>query len=280
MDTGLFFPIGGVSASTLAVCRSLCPVRQNCLDEAVTDGLWGIWGGTTSGERRLLRAPLLPDFTSRTTTEITPMDETNADVEEITEALLDGRTVKDVAQAYDWPRQRVTALISRTDGWSLDPRADMVVIGSHHDEPATTAVDLADHDQADELPDEEPGAGAVDLSGLEELLRRAEASDTAATRAAGEKARAAVEDLQQRVNTEAAEKQIRDEIAALEEQLAARQARLKEIRPKATARRPAGDGPTPKEVRAWAAKQGINCSAHGRVPDAIVEQYLAAKAGA
>ncbi|WP_183096116.1 WhiB family transcriptional regulator [Nocardioides stalactiti] len=33
------------------VCN-VCPVRQECLDEAVGSGLtWGTWGGTTPAER-------------------------------------------------------------------------------------------------------------------------------------------------------------------------------------------------------------------------------------
>nr|WP_285636956.1 histone-like nucleoid-structuring protein Lsr2 [Actinoallomurus iriomotensis] len=152
----------------------------------------------------------------------------------------------------------------------------MVVIGSQHGE---SPVDLSGHDRPDDDVDEqEPD---VDLSGLENLLRRGEESEVPATQAAAKKVRAAVEDLQQRVETEAAEKRVLDEIAELEEQLAARRAKLKEIRPgKSTTRRPAGDGPTPKEVRAWAAERGIECSPIGRVPQAIVDQYLAAKAGA
>ncbi|MDN3356042.1 histone-like nucleoid-structuring protein Lsr2 [Actinomadura sp. DC4] len=203
------------------------------------------------------------------------MPEPKSYASEITEALLDGRTVKDVAQAYDRPRQQITALISRTDGWSLDPHTDTVVIGSQHDEPAASAdVDLSSHDQPDEDDD-------FDLTGLERLLHRAEQSETAATRTAAEKARTAVDDLRERVRTEAAEAQIRDEISALEEKLAAARSQLKEIRPgKATARRAPGDGPTSKEVRAWAAEKGIECSPIGRVPQAIVDMYLAAKASA
>jgi hypothetical protein len=110
---------------------------------------------------------------------------------------------------------------------------------------------------------------------LEALLRRADASEHVATRNAGEKVRTAVEDLRQRVKNEAAEKQVRDRIAALEKEMAAAQEQLREIRPsKATGRRPATtDGPTPKEIRAWAAEQGIECPTRGRVPNTVTDAY-------
>lgn len=34
--------------------------------------------------------------------------------------------------------------------------------------------------------------------------------------------------------------------------------------------------PAPKDVRAWAAEQGIDAPARGKLPDALVEQYQAA----
>lgn len=37
-----------------------------------------------------------------------------------------------------------------------------------------------------------------------------------------------------------------------------------------------GGGPDPKTVRAWAAENGIEVSPKGKLPAAVVEQYLAA----
>ncbi|MFJ9374430.1 histone-like nucleoid-structuring protein Lsr2 [Streptomyces sp. NPDC101455] len=39
---------------------------------------------------------------------------------------------------------------------------------------------------------------------------------------------------------------------------------------------PATPDPAPKDVRAWAAEQGIEVPARGKIPDAVVEQYQAA----
>lgn len=59
-DPELFFPIGDGSAAheqilqATAVCAR-CPVRQQCLDFALTtEQTAGIWGGLTEAERREL----------------------------------------------------------------------------------------------------------------------------------------------------------------------------------------------------------------------------------
>lgn len=66
-DPELFFPLGddgphGVVesgalaqlAEARAVCAT-CPVREACLDIALRRGEVGVWGGTTSAERRAIR---------------------------------------------------------------------------------------------------------------------------------------------------------------------------------------------------------------------------------
>ena len=60
-DPELFFPVTttGAAASQVArakaVCRG-CPVRDECLEFALDSGqAFGVWGGTTGEERRLLR---------------------------------------------------------------------------------------------------------------------------------------------------------------------------------------------------------------------------------
>jgi WhiB family transcriptional regulator, redox-sensing transcriptional regulator len=56
--TAVFFPGRGQNtacANAKAVCAG-CPVRDECLDAALTHGeLAGIWGGTSERERRRLR---------------------------------------------------------------------------------------------------------------------------------------------------------------------------------------------------------------------------------
>src|SRR5688572_11954482 len=43
-------------AAAIAVCNR-CPVAGNCLNWALATGEKGIWGGTTTRERRLLKRP-------------------------------------------------------------------------------------------------------------------------------------------------------------------------------------------------------------------------------
>jgi WhiB family transcriptional regulator, redox-sensing transcriptional regulator len=60
-DPELFFPVELTSSVPLqwvsaakAVCER-CPVRRSCVAYALRTGQDGIWGGTTSGERRAMR---------------------------------------------------------------------------------------------------------------------------------------------------------------------------------------------------------------------------------
>jgi WhiB family redox-sensing transcriptional regulator len=59
-DPELWFPLGYGNEFTAqideakAICDE-CPIRDDCLNEALTNHLNGIWGGTTDEERRDLR---------------------------------------------------------------------------------------------------------------------------------------------------------------------------------------------------------------------------------
>ena len=53
----LFFPERGESAEPARRVCAACPVRQPCLDYAITNRIThGIWGGLTERERRALRS--------------------------------------------------------------------------------------------------------------------------------------------------------------------------------------------------------------------------------
>lgn len=58
LDTELFFPGRGESDTVTAakeICSS-CGVREECLESALATGeKFGIWGGTSERERRVLR---------------------------------------------------------------------------------------------------------------------------------------------------------------------------------------------------------------------------------
>ena len=61
LDPNLFFPIGvtGAAVDQIAAAKgicSACPVRAECLEFAITTNQeFGVWGGTSEDERRVLR---------------------------------------------------------------------------------------------------------------------------------------------------------------------------------------------------------------------------------
>jgi WhiB family redox-sensing transcriptional regulator len=56
-DLEVFFPGRGESAEPARQVCAACPVRQPCLDYAITNRIvHGIWGGLTERERRALRS--------------------------------------------------------------------------------------------------------------------------------------------------------------------------------------------------------------------------------
>jgi WhiB family redox-sensing transcriptional regulator len=65
VDSAIFFVDEGRSvARARSVCRA-CPVRQDCLDYALTNGeRYGVWGGLTERERcKVVRGQTAPDVT-------------------------------------------------------------------------------------------------------------------------------------------------------------------------------------------------------------------------
>ncbi len=61
LDPELFFPVGvtGPAVDQIDIAKSFCgrcTVRANCLEFAITTNQeYGVWGGTTEDERRVLR---------------------------------------------------------------------------------------------------------------------------------------------------------------------------------------------------------------------------------
>ena len=56
-DLEVFFPGPGESAEAARRVCAACPVRQACLDYAITNRIaYGVWGGLTERERRALRS--------------------------------------------------------------------------------------------------------------------------------------------------------------------------------------------------------------------------------
>lgn len=55
-DPDQFFPERGASTKAAKALCAACPLKQKCLDHAVEQPeIFGIWGGTSERERRVLR---------------------------------------------------------------------------------------------------------------------------------------------------------------------------------------------------------------------------------
>lgn len=56
MDPAIFFPERGQDSRPAKACCAACPVRTQCLEDALEhDDHHGIWGGTSERERRRIR---------------------------------------------------------------------------------------------------------------------------------------------------------------------------------------------------------------------------------
>lgn len=122
---------------------------------------------------------------------------------------------------------------------------------------------------------------------VETLLNAASKSEKARTRRLGVRIHELIAELRGLVNSETAEREaaakaaaeqakLQAEVKQLEEQLAAKKAALSG-KPKSTAS--ALPAP-PKDIRAWAAANGVDCPAFGRLPGGVVAAYTAAKGAA
>ena len=54
-DPELFFPEKGISAQRAKAICDTCPVRVPCLQFAVENHVFGVWGGLSERERRRVR---------------------------------------------------------------------------------------------------------------------------------------------------------------------------------------------------------------------------------
>jgi WhiB family redox-sensing transcriptional regulator len=54
MSTAMFFQEGHQELPARSICRQ-CPVRQECVGEAILENLYGVWGGTNERERAAAR---------------------------------------------------------------------------------------------------------------------------------------------------------------------------------------------------------------------------------
>jgi WhiB family transcriptional regulator, redox-sensing transcriptional regulator len=100
-DLDLFFPGRGESAEPARRVCAACPVRQQCLDYAISHGIvYGIWGGLVERDRRALRS-------RHADAARTERDEA------IAAAAAAGYTQAAIGRAFGLTRTSVTRVLSR-----------------------------------------------------------------------------------------------------------------------------------------------------------------------
>jgi hypothetical protein len=100
-DLEVFFPERGESAGPARQVCAACPVRQPCLDYAITNRIThGIWGGLTERERRALQSRWV---------RISREDRDRA----IVAAETDGHTAAAIGRSFGLSRTSVTRVLSR-----------------------------------------------------------------------------------------------------------------------------------------------------------------------
>ena len=100
-DQGVFFPERGESAGPARQVCSACPVRQPCLDYAITNRIaYGVWGGLTERERRVLRSSWVRALRRERDRAIVA-------------AETDGYTAAAIGRTFGLSRTSVTRVLSR-----------------------------------------------------------------------------------------------------------------------------------------------------------------------
>jgi len=103
-DLEVFFPERGESAGPARQVCAACPVRQPCLDYAITNRIaYGVWGGLTERERRALRSGWL---------RASRQDRDRA----ISAAVAAGSTAAAIGRSFGLSRTSVTRIVRTGTG--------------------------------------------------------------------------------------------------------------------------------------------------------------------
>jgi len=210
--------------------------------------------------------------------------------------VLAGRTVQQVADATGWPRQRITAIINGVKGWMLDPNTDTVYqpdskgmaaqlpegVDPAPPKPVLTPRPAGNRvaiEAASPLPDLDMGLKqpAALLALIARTLGMLSGFDDPAFVKPVSRASNALVQLEEALTIGERRRQAEADIEAAKAALVAAQERLRDLKagktPAAPARIPSTDEPTPKEIRAWAAANGIECAPNGKIPASVRQQY-------
>lgn len=199
------------------------------------------------------------------------------------EFIANGSTLDDAMAASDLPAAQVQR-IAVNNGYALN-------VASRRFQKAPTAKTATGG--IVRRPPVEQQPAAVVRPAFRDLIEEGKAHSSARVQRAATKAQVALETLSKLLDAtraEEAEKRKREaeeaarkkRITELEQLLAAEKAALRGKRAAAaTVARGDTTGPSAKQVRAWAAQHDVDCPATGRVPQRVVDAYLAAvEAGA
>lgn len=200
------------------------------------------------------------------------VDRLTADAARVLRLLAAGKTTQEVADTISWPRERVVALARAQKGWILSAETDAVSDPGSPD--GTVRLPAGAAEPADRLT-------------FETALARAEASNDPRLRRLAATARAALDELMERLINAHQAATLAREIEQLHEQLVAKQARHRQL----VGRKTPGARLVPhtmsredsKErrtaIRAWAAEQGLQCPDRGKIPNAVTAAYDKAHGG-
>lgn len=198
------------------------------------------------------------------------------------EFIEKGATLDDTMAASDLPAAQVQR-IAVNNGYALN-------VASRRFQKAPTAKAATSGVVRRPV---DPTPAVVVRPAFRDLIEEGKAHSSARVQRAATKAQVALETLSKLLDAtraEEAEKRKREaeeaarkkRITELEQLLAAEKAALRGKRAAAaTVARGDTTGPSAKQVRAWAAQHDVDCPATGRVPQRVVDAYLAAvEAGA
>lgn len=190
---------------------------------------------------------------------------------EILRLFAAGETSDDVRRATGSSDIFVTATLAKLCDFNRDTAGKLVAAhGPVNGTPQPAAAKPA----AAKPPSPKPAAVAAPWT-YERLLEGAEDSDDAQLTRLAAKARALLDDLQDRYDAFEADREARAEIAKLERQLAAARSRLKTKPPGARTVPSPSRKDRNARIRAWAAKKDYSVGPTGRIPRWIVEAYEA-----
>ena len=116
VDPNLFHPYKGESIAKAKVVCDTCPVRQTCLDWAITHKSAGVWGGTSGLERRQMRYPQAHPQARRRRSNERLTDDQVRDIRRRTDA---GELQSLIAADYGVTRDCVSKIVTRRNYWRV-----------------------------------------------------------------------------------------------------------------------------------------------------------------